>query len=55
MNQGFTQTASYYMEFYRDLIVSFWDNITFWQYIVLSLTLFTIGAMWMSKGAEGRT
>lgn len=55
MGNSISRTASYYLEFYRDLIVSFWDNITFWQYISVSLVLFTIGAMWLSKGAEGRT
>ncbi len=55
MTSSITRTLNFYLDFYCDLIVSFWDNITFWQYIVLSLVLFTIGTVWLSKGAEGRT
>lgn len=54
MMKTITNTASTYFEFYVDLFTSTWDNITFWQYIGLSVTLFTIGSIWMTRGADGR-
>lgn len=50
---GFIKQFNYYMEFYKNLVVSSWDNITYWQYMGLSVAVLAVGYLWMSKGAEG--
>mgnify|MGYP003353823641 CR=1 FL=1 len=53
MQTQLMNTVCYYLDYYQNLVVGFWDNITFWQYILLSVTILTIGYIWMSKGATG--